>query len=105
MKTKRRPGEKQTRNNGQFKLPRFPGLRTPDPRSPLYEFLASLNGEIPLHEAIKEFQDEWCKHPRQARVLLTTIALPYQERFEYEWGCSECGVIKTRKGRPPSWMK
>jgi hypothetical protein len=105
VKAKRKTGEKKSSGNGLFKLPPFTGLRTPDPKSPLGEFVASLGGEISLEEAVVEFQSEWCDHPHRQQTLISTIAFPHAERFEYEYGCKECGVVKQRKGRPPKWLR
>lgn len=87
-----------------FRLPMGFEPREPNGLSPLAEFVASCEGEVSPEEAIREYQEEWCEHPRKCQRLVATIAEPDAERFQYTVQCDECGIHKIRKGRPPGWL-
>lgn len=76
--------------------------RIPEGHSPLLDFIMSCNGEVGTEEAIREYQQEWCDHPRKKQKVLTMISFPTEERFEHEIVCQECGLIRQRKGRAPN---
>lgn len=75
--------------------------RTPDTRSPLLDFIMSCDGEVDPQEAVREFQADWCDHPKKQQKVLTMISFPGEERFEHEIACQDCGLIRQRKGRAP----
>lgn len=105
-KSQRKIGEKPKRvHRPQLKLPPFPDLRTPNGYTALTDFILSCEGEVPVEEAIKDFQENWCDHPRSKRQLVATIAEPAEERFEYTVACEICGRHKQYKGRPSKELK
>lgn len=82
----------------RFTVPLHAQLRAPEGLSPLAEFIESCGEEVSPDEAIHEYQAVWCDHPEW--IVISTIAMPAEERFEYEVACIECGLVKNRKGRP-----
>lgn len=85
-----------------FKMPLWVQVRTPAGLSPLAEFIESCGDEVSVDEAVREYQREWCSHPRDARKVITTMVSPGEERAEYRIVCTECGLIRLRQGRPSS---
>lgn len=105
MQRRRKPGEKKRKKSKLLTLPAFPDPRIPGEPSLLIAFIESCEGEIPTDEAIREFQEEWCSHPRSKFSLAATQGSPSDEDFTYIRVCGECGQLQTKKGKPPSWLK
>lgn len=99
MRTRRRIDAKRKR---EFKLPPYLEPRQPEEKGPLFDFIMSVAGEVDYLTALREYQREWCSHPRGEQVVVSVIAEPQAERFEYEIRCEECGITRLRKGRPPA---
>jgi hypothetical protein len=92
-----------------FVMPMGYGDRLPVGSSPLSAFIESCSpdikhGLISLFEAVEDYQENWCSHGRQNRILIATRAQPSIDLYEYEVQCTECGLVKTLQGRPPSWL-
>ena len=77
-------------------------IRADRPPTPLMEFIRSLNGEIEYLEAIREFQEVWCIHPKAHRSVASTLYAPNAERYEHMMKCEDCGLIMRRNGRAPN---
>lgn len=101
-KPSRRPGEKPKRKSKLRPLEWWKDPRVPTGHKNLTVFLHSLDKTTTVEEAIREYQDEWCTHPKIEQTLISTVAFGVEERYEYTVGCGECGRLKTYKGRPPS---
>lgn len=99
MRSRKRIDRKKQRG---FILPLHAQLRTPEGLSPLAEFIRSCGKEVSAEEAIHEYQQEWCDHPRKEQRVISSFAEPGAERFEYNIACGECGLIRPRKGRAPN---
>jgi hypothetical protein len=106
-KPPRKIGEKPKKPGmGQrLKLPAFPDPRVPGARGPLLDFILSCEGEVTMQEAIKDYQDNWCDHPRQQRYLISTMITPGEERAEHTVACGECGRHRVYQGRPGKELK
>lgn len=78
--------------------------RTPHgPRNELEEFIASCEGEgIPLHEIIKEYQEEWCSHRGYGRRVVAVLAQPNIDEYRHIVECMGCGKLMPRQGRAPN---
>lgn len=99
----RKTGEKPKRKfHGTKPLPAFSDPQIPKGMTKLAQFVISCEGEIPVNEAIREYQQEWCDHPKSEQLLISTIARPIEGQFEYTVSCLECGRNKIYQGRPPS---
>jgi len=70
--------------------------------TPLMEFIISLEGELEYLEAIREFQSEWCNHPKIQQTVSSTIYAPDAQRYEHILKCECCGLLRHRNGRGPS---
>lgn len=90
----------QKRKRG-FRLPPYMESREPEDRGPLHDFIMSVAGEVDYQTALREFQAEWCDHPRSSRRVLAVISAPTEDRHEYEILCEVCGLIRKRQGRAP----
>lgn len=103
-KLKKKPGEKKQPSKRLLKLPQFPDHREPEGLSPLAAFLGSCEGEVPILEAVREFQQYWCDHPRRQQSVLDNRGSMVEQDFNYDRLCKQCGKITTLQGRPPSWL-
>lgn len=74
-------------------------LREPKPPSALMEFIMSLEGEVEYAEALREYQNEWCDHPKAEQEVISTLYMLSEGRFIHELRCGECGIIRQRSGR------
>lgn len=103
----RKPGEKKAKINGTklLTLPQYPDPRIPREPSPLMEFIESCGGEVSDLEAIHEFQEHWCDHPRSAMSLQGLMPSLDPENVYYTRRCNQCGKVKELKGRPPAWLE
>jgi hypothetical protein len=104
-KTSRRPGEKPKRRAKTRPLSPFSDPRVPTGHSNLTAFLLSCDTSTTVEEAVREYQNEWCEHPRKLRVLISTVTAPSEERYEYTVACAECGRHKMYQGRPSNELK
>ena len=94
----RKPGEKPKRSRKLRPLSPFSDPRVPTGHKNLTAFLLSCDTSTTIPEAIREYQAEWCEHPKEEQVLISTK--PNMDDPEYEVGCCECGRLKSYKGRP-----
>jgi hypothetical protein len=95
-----KPGEKRKRQRKQRPLSPFSDPRVPTGHKNLTAFLLSCDQTTTIPEAIREYQNEWCDHPKDEQLLITTFSSTVEDRHEYSIGCLECGRVKTYKGRP-----
>jgi hypothetical protein len=70
--------------------------------SALMEFIVSLEGELEYLDALREFQEEWCDHPKTRQEVASTLYVPGEDKYEHSLKCLECGVLRKRSGRAPS---
>lgn len=77
------------------KLDQF--ARPDDPLSPLAEFVLSCEDEVPYLDAVREYQEEWCEHPRWD--VISTNYQPLADSYEHALRCDECGKVKYKNGR------
>ena len=97
---------KARKKNGQsFRVPMGYEPRKPNGLSPLAEFIASCEDEVEVIDAVREYQQEWCEHPKKLQRLHATISEPLADRFEYVQECGECGLLKTKQGKVPTWLR
>lgn len=99
----RKPGTKPERRNRKKLRPLSPfsDPRVPTGHSNLTAFLLSCDSSTSIPEAVREYQEEWCQHPRNERLLISTFQDSTNDREEYTLACMECGRHKVYKGRPP----
>lgn len=98
-KPKRKIGEKPKRHGKLKPLSPFSDPRVPTGHKNLTAFLISCDTSTTIQEAIREYQQEWCEHPKEEQVLIAQISSTVEDHT-YTTGCCECGRMKTYKGRP-----
>jgi hypothetical protein len=78
-----------------------PFTRVDDQLGPLAEFVISLEDEVPYHEAVIEYQENWCEHPATSPKweVISTNYQPLANLYEHVVRCSECGKVKYKNGR------
>lgn len=104
---KKKPLLKSKSKNGKKRSPLHPVelsqiVRDARPPTPLMEFIVSLEGEMEYLEALREFQTEWCDHPKNRQEVSSTLYEPHKDRYEHSLRCMDCGIIRPRSGRAPS---
>lgn len=100
----RKPGEKKRRHPRKFKpLSPFTDPRVPTGHKNLTAFLLSCDQTTTIPEAIREYQTEWCEHPKHEQRLISTT--PNMDAPEYQVGCMECGRLKSYQGRPSTELR
>jgi hypothetical protein len=101
---KRKPGEKKRQTRKKFRpLSPFSDPRVPTGHKNLTAFLLSCDTSTTIQEAIREYQREWCEHPKEEQILVASIV--NMDDPEYQVGCNECGRLKTYKGRPSTELR
>lgn len=108
-KVPKRPLKSQKSKNGKRRSPLHPielahVIREDRIPTPLMEFILSLEGELEYREALIEFQNEWCDHPKDHQIVSSTLYEPNKERYEHTMKCEECGILLHRSGRAPSGL-
>ena len=74
-----------------------PFARPDDPLSPMAEFILSLEDEVPYLDAVREYQDEWCDHPKW-EVISTEYTIS-QTHTRHTVRCRDCGKHKVKNGK------
>lgn len=77
-------------------------IREDKPPTPLMEFIKSCEGEgLEYLDLIREFQAEWCKHPKNLQEVSSTLYRPGEGFYRHTLKCLSCGILRTRMGRAP----
>ncbi len=74
-------------------------VREPHQPAALMEFITTLEGELEYREAMLEFQNEWCDHPKSKQEAISTRYCPQAASYNHVLRCNECGILRSRAGR------